>query len=84
MSEQRLALVTGASRGIGRAVAENLGQAGHIVVGTATSQSGADAISSYFAEQKIEQKYIKFCLFSLPMVRNSGQYKYRKICNEES
>jgi len=56
MSEQRLALVTGASRGIGRAVAENLGQAGHIVVGTATSQSGADAISSYFAEQKIEGK----------------------------
>ncbi len=56
MSEQRLALVTGASRGIGRAVAENLGQAGHVVVGTATSEAGADAISAYFAEQNIQGK----------------------------
>ncbi|MBV1909196.1 MAG: 3-oxoacyl-ACP reductase FabG [Kangiellaceae bacterium] len=54
MTEKRLALVTGASRGIGRAIAENLGQSGNILVGTATSQAGADAISGYFSEQNIE------------------------------
>lgn len=44
--EGKVALVTGASRGIGQAIALTLGKAGATVVGTATSQSGADAISS--------------------------------------
>jgi len=48
--DNQVALVTGASRGIGKAIALGLAQAGAKVIGTATSQAGADAISAYFAE----------------------------------
>lgn len=50
---QRVALVTGASRGIGRAIAEQLGRQGMTVVGTATTESGADKISAHLAEAGI-------------------------------
>ena len=50
--ESKIALVTGASRGIGAAIADKLGTAGYIVVGTATSQSGADKISQRLTDAK--------------------------------
>ena len=53
-SESKLALVTGASRGIGAAIADSLGGTGLKVIGTATSHEGAEAISSRFAERNIE------------------------------
>ena len=52
--ENEIALVTGASRGIGKAIALELGARGATVVGTATSQSGADAIGDYLAEAGID------------------------------
>lgn len=50
----KVALVTGASRGIGKAIAEHVGQLGFIVVGTATSDGGAENISAYLKEAGIE------------------------------
>ncbi|MDB9733634.1 3-oxoacyl-ACP reductase FabG [Porticoccaceae bacterium] len=51
--QSKVALVTGASRGIGAAIAETLGLAGYTVVGTATSQSGADTICERFKSSDI-------------------------------
>jgi 3-oxoacyl-[acyl-carrier protein] reductase len=46
----QVALVTGASRGIGKAIALELGRQGAIVAGTATGESGAQTISAYLAQ----------------------------------
>jgi 3-oxoacyl-[acyl-carrier protein] reductase len=54
MLENDTALVTGASRGIGRAIALELGRQGARVVGTATSEAGARAIAAYLAEAGLQ------------------------------
>ena len=59
MLSEKIAIVTGASRGIGQAVAFELGKMGATVIGTATSDKGADAISDFFATNEIKGKGMK-------------------------
>ena len=59
MLNGQIVLVTGASRGIGNAIALTLGGAGATVIGTATSEEGADNISKIFSESDILGKGMK-------------------------
>jgi len=59
MLNGKLVLVTGASRGIGRAIAIALGNAGATVIGTATSEEGAKNISKIFSDNGILGKGMK-------------------------
>lgn len=54
MLENEIALVTGASRGIGAAIAQGLGEQGATVIGTATSESGAAAITARLGDAGIK------------------------------
>lgn len=52
--ENKITLVTGASRGIGQAVALKLGQLGAVVIGTATTENGAGTINQYLGKAGIK------------------------------
>ena len=54
MLEGKVALVTGASRGIGQAIAVALGKAGAVVAGTATTDAGAAGISEYLRNEGVK------------------------------
>lgn len=66
MLNDKIALVTGATRGIGRAIALELGKQGATVVGTATSADGAEKISAYLAEAGIKGKGIALNVCDVP------------------
>jgi len=68
MLQGQIALVTGASRGIGQACALELGRQGAAVIGTATSESGAQAISQYLAENQIKGVGIKLNVNDAPEI----------------
>ena len=52
--ENKITLVTGATRGIGQAISLKLGQLGAVVIGTATTESGANTINQYFEKAGIK------------------------------
>ena len=78
MLDGKIVLITGASRGIGKAIALTLGEAGATVVGTATTESGADNISKVFADNNISGKGIK-----LNVTNNEQISNLVKIVNED-
>jgi 3-oxoacyl-[acyl-carrier protein] reductase len=59
MLNEKLVLITGASRGIGKAIALTLGKSGATVIGTATSDEGASNITKIFSENNILGKGMK-------------------------
>jgi 3-oxoacyl-[acyl-carrier protein] reductase len=68
MLQGQIALVSGASRGIGQAIALALGQAGATVVGTATSDKGAQAIGDYLAAAGLSGSGMKLDVTQAPEV----------------
>ena len=68
-SKAKVALVTGASRGIGRAIATHLSKLGFIVVGTATTDHGAKSIKEYLSDINTE------CLGMALDIADSDQIK---------
>jgi 3-oxoacyl-[acyl-carrier protein] reductase len=70
MLDGKIVLVTGATRGIGKAIALTLGAAGATVIGTATTESGADNVSKVFAENKISGKGMKLDVTDNDQVSN--------------
>ena len=68
MLEGQIALVTGASRGIGRAIALELGRLGATVIGSATTDEGAAKISAYLQEAGIQGGGVALNVTSLEQV----------------
>jgi 3-oxoacyl-[acyl-carrier protein] reductase len=70
MLENQIALITGTSRGIGKAIALKLGKDGATVVGTATTDEGAESISNYLNEAGIKGKGIVLNVNDTDQIKN--------------
>lgn len=68
--QSKIALVTGASRGIGKAIALALGRKGVFVLGTATTSSGAEAIQHYLNEESLPGEGIALDVTSKEQIEN--------------
>jgi len=72
--EGKIALVTGASRGIGQAIALKMARNGAFVFGTATTEKGADQINSFFEKEKLAGKGIVLDVTKAEQVDNLMSY----------
>lgn len=81
--ENRITLVTGASRGIGQAVALKLGQLGAVVIGTATSENGANAINQYLEKAGIKGLGITLNVTDADQIENTMQFIREKFGDVE-
>ena len=70
MLQKQIALITGTSRGIGKAIALKLGNDGATVVGTATTDEGAESITSYLNEAGIKGKGIVLNVNDTDQIKN--------------
>ena len=70
MLQNQIALITGTSRGIGKAIALKLGKDGATVVGTATTDKGAESISNYLNEAGIKGKGIVLNVNDTDQIKN--------------
>jgi 3-oxoacyl-[acyl-carrier protein] reductase len=70
MLDGKIVLVTGATRGIGKAISLTLGNSGATVIGTATTETGADNVSKVFADSKISGKGMKLDVTDNEQVSN--------------
>jgi 3-oxoacyl-[acyl-carrier protein] reductase len=70
MLQNQIALITGTSRGIGKAIALKLGKDGATVVGTATTDEGARGISNYLNEAGIKGKGIVLNVNDTDQIKN--------------
>lgn len=70
MLQNQIALITGTSRGIGKAIALKLGKDGATVVGTATTDEGAESISDYLDEAGIKGKGIVLNVNDTDQIKN--------------
>lgn len=68
MFNGQIALITGATRGIGRAIALALGQAHAVIIGTATTAAGAATISQYLVEENIKGKGLELNVTDLTQI----------------
>lgn len=71
MLTDKIALISGASRGIGKAIALELGRHGATVLGTATSAAGADNISAYLAEHKMKGTGLQMNITNYASIKDS-------------
>ena len=83
MLNDKIALVTGATRGIGRAIALELGKQGATVIGTATSEEGAGKISDYLAEASVKGKGVALGVTDTTTTSTdtcfNGRFSYRWV-----
>ena len=78
MLSGEIALVTGATRGIGRAIADELGRQNAVVVGTATQQTGADRISERLASAGIKGRGLVMNVTEPASIENALQTSRRR------